>query len=131
MTRRTVSFFLSVLITASLFALPAAADDDFQVEVLWGGTWWTAEIVEERCELTKIHYVGWDKRWDEWVEPERIREIKPRAVRTFRVGDTVDIEWQGTWWAGSIIQKRGQRFKVHYTGWGAEWDEWVTTTRLR
>jgi hypothetical protein len=43
------------------------------VEVLWGGTWWPAEILGVRGGLSYIHYTGWADSWNEWVTRDRIR----------------------------------------------------------
>jgi hypothetical protein len=101
-------------------------------EALWGNRWWPVEIVGRREGLTKIHYTGWGNEWDEWVEHSRLRKAAPRvALRAGKVGQRVDVEWQGTWWDGEIIAVRAGLYKVHYAGWGSEWDEWVEPSRLR
>ena len=66
---------------------PATADIDVQnrrcyykkrqrVRVKWKGKWYRARIIKVRtrpyCRY-KIHYIGWSKRWDEWVTASRIR----------------------------------------------------------
>lgn len=102
------------------------------VEVLWGGTWWPAEILETRSSLTKVRYTGWGPEWDEWIEPARMRPAaSKRPLTNARVGQRVLIEWHGTWWDGEVIEQRSGFSKVHYTGWGPEWDEWVEPARLR
>lgn len=102
------------------------------IEVSWGGRWWPAEILERRAGLIKIHYTGYGPEWDEWVEPSRMRVAAPRAAFSRgRVGQAVEIEWQGSYWSGTIIAVRSGFYKVHYTGWGPEWDEWVEPKRLR
>ncbi len=48
------------------------------------------------------------------------------------VGDRVDVEWNGTWWKGEILEVRGgNMYKVHYTGWASSWDEVVAGRRIR
>ena len=102
------------------------------VEVSWGGSWWKAEVLERRGQLTKIHYTGWGPEWDEWVEPARIRAAAPETpLAKGRTGQRVSIEWHGSWWDGEIVATKNGFYKVHYTGWGAEWDEWVESDRLR
>jgi hypothetical protein len=44
-----------------------------QIEVEWGGTWWTAEVLKEEAGRYYIHYIGWADNWNEWVTKERIR----------------------------------------------------------
>jgi hypothetical protein len=101
-------------------------------EALWGNRWWPVELIDRREGLTKIHYTGWGSEWDEWVEPSRLRKAAPRvALRAGMIGQRVDVEWHGNWWNAEIIAVRAGLYKVHYVGWGNEWDEWVEPIRLR
>ena len=54
------------------------------IEVLWGGQWWPAEVLEARNGFTKIHYTGWGPEWDEWIETARMRaptgNVGPRGT---------------------------------------------------
>ncbi len=144
---------LAVLVSASLGASPARAEPTPKlasraqiatgktapvrrapvrrhVEVLWGGSWWQAEVLESRGGSSKIHYTGWGPEWDEWVGAARMRA--PSApLASASTGQRVEIEWHGSWWAGQVLAERAGLYKVHYTGWGPEWDEWVEIDRLR
>lgn len=54
------------------------------------------------------------------------------TTSSWKVGDRVDVEWNGTWWKGEILEARsGNMYKVHYTGWASSWDEVVTSARIR
>jgi len=97
------------------------------VEVLWGGQWWKANVIGKRAGFTKIHYVGWSDDYDEWVEDARVRTAPPPAAKHPRV----DILWGGRWWPGEILDRRSGLVKVHYTGWGSQWDQWVEPNRIR
>lgn len=46
------------------------------VEILWGGKWWKGKELARKSGLIKVHYVGWGTKWDQWVEPERIRKLR-------------------------------------------------------
>lgn len=35
------------------------------------GNWYRAEILDQKEGRYKVHYNGWDSKWDEWVEPDR------------------------------------------------------------
>lgn len=50
---------------------------------------------------------------------------------TYKVGDLVDVEWRGTWYVAKVIALEGANYRVHYEGWGSEWDESVPTSRMR
>lgn len=43
----------------------------------------------------------------------------------------VDVFWGGRWWPATILKREGQRAHVHYDGWSASHDEWVTPERMR
>ncbi|MCC6898376.1 MAG: hypothetical protein IT377_05340 [Polyangiaceae bacterium] len=116
-------------------ALAVAPRVSRAVEVLWGGQWWAAEVLETRSGITRIHYTGWGSEWDEWVGPERIRAAAPAApvapLASARVGQRVDVEWHGSWWPAEVVTIKNGFYKIHYTGWGPEWDEWVELPRMR
>jgi hypothetical protein len=89
-------------------------------EVYQGLAWWIAEIVEkytvqvdhtllahtvplsstqsdlhdrlQQFTRYKIHYPGWEERWDEWVPHSRLRWIsQPNHFPLIEVGDTVEL----------------------------------------
>jgi hypothetical protein len=43
----------------------------------------------------------------------------------------VEVEWEGDWYPATILEVRGAKYRIHYLGYGAEWDEWVTGARMR
>lgn len=43
----------------------------------------------------------------------------------------VMVEWHGTWYAAEVLRRSGARHYIHYTGYGANWDEWVGPDRIR
>ncbi len=53
--------------------------------------------------------------------------VKPRVA----VGRSVEVSWGGQWWAAEVLESRSGIRRIHYTGWGAEWDEWVGPDRVR
>ena len=44
-----------------------------EVSVEWKGDWYRAKIIQLRSGSARIHYVGYDKSWDEWAELKRIK----------------------------------------------------------
>src|SRR4051812_19993406 len=51
---------------------------------------------------------------------------------TFNVGDTVDVEWSGTWYESKILAvSAGPKYKIHYAGWSDSYDETVEPSRVR
>ncbi len=53
------------------------------------------------------------------------------AATAWKVGDKVDVEWNGAWWQGEILEAADGKYKIHYVGWAASWDESVAPKRLR
>lgn len=50
--------------------------------------------------------------------------------------ERVEVLWEGQWYRAKILdhQRAGdapERFRIHYVGWGPEWDEWVSPDRVR
>ena len=131
-----------------------------KVDVNWNGAWWKGEVLATDGAKFKIHYVGWGANWDESVPAARLRaqtadskvgsestaaagvvSAAPTAVpadtakvattRLFKVGDKVDVNWKGAWYQGQVIGTPGSQFRVHYIGFGANWDENVPSSRLK
>ena len=46
-------------------------------------------------------------------------------------GERVEVEWQGSWLPATLLERRGDRWLVHYENRGAEWDEAVERERIR
>jgi WD40 repeat protein len=49
----------------------------------------------------------------------------------FKVGASVEIEWNGKWYPGKILEIKGEKYYVSYDGYNAEWNEYVSASRLR
>ena len=95
-----------------------------ELSVLWGGSWWPGLILEARGDELRVHYPGWGSEWDEWAAKERLRFAVPAGTRT------ADVERDGTWWQAVVLRSKGDRFFVHYLGWGEDQDEWVGKDRV-
>jgi hypothetical protein len=48
-----------------------------------------------------------------------------------RINARVEAEWEGDWYPATILEVRGSKYRIHYLGYGTEWDEWVEAERLR
>jgi hypothetical protein len=46
-------------------------------------------------------------------------------------GRYVIAEWKGQWYKAVTLETMDGRTKVHYVGYGDEWDEWLTPDRLK
>ena len=45
--------------------------------------------------------------------------------------EEVEVEWHGSWWPAVVLEQRGNRWLVHYEGYGSDWDEVVGPDRIR
>ena len=84
-------------------------------------------------------------------EPKKTVAVKPKPIKpppvapattkppattgapatAWKVSDKVDVEWNGAWWKGEILEVASGKYKIHYVGWAASWDETVPGKRLR
>lgn len=116
-------------------ALCAAGD---KAQVLWKGTWYPATAIKSNGAQCYIHYDGYGSNWDEWVGADRIKVTSssgaaPAAVTaSFKEGDPVSVLWKGTWYPASVLKVLGGgRYRIHYDGYDASWDENVGPSRIK
>lgn len=99
----------------------------------------------------KVHYIDFDDTWDEVVTKSRIKgfrkgdEVRPEPpakvrakalqaarLNTYRVGDQVRVDWNGKLYPAQIIDVLGkEQYKVHFEGYGNEFDEAVGLSRIQ
>jgi pentatricopeptide repeat protein len=106
-------------------------DFERQVQAVWDRA--EAEVAALRKELGKTLKAALNThakagRFDEALA---VREQMNQFDTVMRPGRTVEVESEGGWWEAEILEVRGSRYRVHYVGWGDEWDEWVGKDRLR
>jgi hypothetical protein len=65
-------------------AAPAPAGVTAPVEVRWGNSWFAAEILQVKDDLTLIRYANWGSSADEWVPAGRIRPAGTVSARPYR-----------------------------------------------
>ncbi len=97
-------------------------------EAFWKERWWRARILETGEAKARVRYLGYDAAWDEWKAHDQLRAPQPIESRAM---ERVEILWKGRWWPGVVREVREDWALVHYDGYGAAWDEWVTHKRLR
>jgi hypothetical protein len=95
------------------------------------GSWYRVKVVRVGPKgRWKVHYIGWDRKYDEWLAPDSPRLREPSPV-TYPVGAEVEVRWKEEWFPARILrQELGLHF-IHYIGDGDEWDEWVAPERIR
>jgi hypothetical protein len=144
MARRFLVFFLALV----ALALPAATSAQTNKPVLgalamakthvagdalfveWGGSWWKATAITPLPDgRTVIHYDGWSEDYDEVAKPKRLRTALNNQT-TPAVGESFFVEWQGSWWPATVLKVSKGGARIHYAGYGPEWDEDVTMARI-
>ncbi|HEY4119566.1 MAG TPA: hypothetical protein VGM56_16975, partial [Byssovorax sp.] len=55
----------------------------------------------------------------------------PAATLDFPVGARVEVQRFGKWFPATVLVSNAGKWKIHYEGFGAEWDEVVGTDRVR
>ena len=123
MRRFVVALLFSVIATIAQSAAAQSPNDQLFVE--WHGSGWAAHAIGATNDgRAVVHYDGWAKEWDEVVERSRVAH-ETNDGKTF-------VEWRGSWWPATIIGRTPQgELRVHYDGWGNEWDETVDASRVR
>jgi len=122
--------------TLCAWADPVCSVGD-KAKVEWKGSWYPAAVIKVNETQTRcyIHYDGYESSWDEWVGADRIQvaghAASPVASSAFSVGDAVEVNWKGSWYKASVLAVKDGKTKIHYDGYGSNWDEWVGASRIR
>ncbi|HQZ96363.1 MAG TPA: Tudor-knot domain-containing protein [Pyrinomonadaceae bacterium] len=90
--------------------------------------WYRGFIVDSKGGKQKVHYYGYETTDDEWVTEDKIRRSK---TVQYAKGTTVEVEWKGDWYKATVLAVKGGSHFVTYIGYGKEWDEWVSSKRIR
>ncbi len=47
------------------------------------------------------------------------------------INDRVQVEWKGGWYPARVLKVEGDKYLIHYDGYQAAYDEWVTAARMK
>jgi len=116
-------------------------DAAIEGKILSGYAYEHPKLGEGRINSSSIVSVTYDERATARVETKNTVYIvgptgwKKRPAdhpfNPFSVGKKVLIEWNGQWWAGSILEMNGDMYRITYEDYSADWDEWVDASRLK
>jgi hypothetical protein len=71
------------------------------------------------------------------VQPEPPAKVRAKAIQAaqtnvYKIGDRVRVEWHGQIYPAVVTGIVGQeRYRIHYEGYGNEWDETVGLSRIQ
>jgi RNA binding activity-knot of a chromodomain len=145
---------------ALMLALLAGCKERYRIGdyvwVEWEGRDYPAYIVDKKGSARfRVHYDGYDARWDEDVTIERVKgritgpvspppppekvarlagpkgSGTPANAASFKVGDRVRVRWRGSLYTATIVAVVApDKYLVHYEGYEAAWDETVNADRI-
>jgi hypothetical protein len=100
-----------------------------RVEAWSEGKWYKAKILATQASQIKVHYIGWDAKWDEWLPNNYIRAYQPYQ---YAVGTKVMVMADDEKWYPAVVQQAWQGLHfIHYDDYDATWDEWVGPSAIR
>jgi hypothetical protein len=121
------------------------------------GKFYPAYIIDVHSTTKyRVHFDGYDARWDEDVGVDRIRgraegQVPPPPApakvkrasgaptgsssvslgNPYQVGERVRVTWRGSVYAATVLEVVGKnQLLVHYDGYESAWDERVTLDRV-
>jgi len=54
---------------------------------------------------------------------------------TYAKGEKVQVSWKGSWYPATVLEVGKDanlgKYKIHYDGYDASWDEWVGPDRMK
>jgi hypothetical protein len=89
------------------------------------GKWIKARVLAASTTRYKVHFLGRESKFDDWLGPERIRDGE------FAPGDIVLVSWKGHWYRAKIIAHRAGKYRVQLEGFANSPDEWFGTESLK
>jgi len=90
--------------------------------------WWLAQVTDVKGSKLKVRYYGYDSAHDDWISADQTRTIgRPR----YPVGATVEVKWKNRWQLATVLNERVGVHQVAYEGHGPEYNEWVSSKRIR
>jgi hypothetical protein len=98
------------------------------IRVLQRGVWYDATIVQMSNNQYYVKYTNFNEY--EWITPDRIQPSNTGSNSGYYIGQLVEVEQRGTWYAASIIQINNNQYYINYTNFPNEY-EWVTPDRIR
>jgi len=95
--------------------------------------WLNAEVLELTDTQAKVHYSGYHRKFDRWVELSSDCILKQwRVNQSFKINNRVDVlDTYNEWREARVVDKNSSQIKVHYKGFTERWDEWINSNSDR
>lgn len=105
--------------------------------------WYKATVLEITGDKYKVRFDGSTASGERWLKRNEFRTVakaapvvqpaKPETTTAagFTVGSAVEIFYGTSWYKGTVLEVKGDQYKVHYDGWSNTFDEWLRSNRLR
>jgi len=157
LTSSAVALALASALSTTACKKPYRVGDHVLVEWEEGRAPYPAYVLEVNGKSRyRVHFDGYDSRWDEDVgidrivgpvegpvaplpPPQKVERAtaapvgsnKPTGAHGFQPGDRVRVTWRGSVYAAVVIGIEGKdRLLVHYEGHENAWDEVVSLDRV-
>lgn len=153
LTFRMAAHHVAVATALLLAAARLAAADTYQlnetIEVSTTGAWDRATIIEVGAPGSdhegqyKVHFIGYSTSYDRWLQPIYFRKLPagtpaPAALKAgYQLNDRIEVNTTGAWDKATIIEvgapggEHEGEFKVHFDGYGANYDRWLLPVYFR
>jgi hypothetical protein len=95
------------------------------------GKWYKSRVLEydSASDQYKVHYLGFDVKYDEWLPSERVRTWEPKQ---FAVGGKVEaLSEDGKWYPAVVRNAWYGLHLVHYDDYDSTYDEWLGPGSVR
>jgi RNA binding activity-knot of a chromodomain len=124
-----MKLFLTLLMSTMLYTFSFAQTVGSKVTfTAVDGKTYTGTIKDISNNQYKVKYDGVD--FEAWLTRDQFK-LLDNTNSKYSVGNKVEILWSGSWYKGEVLEVNNDKYKIHYDGYGSNWDEWVTSERLR
>jgi len=108
------------------------------LDIYQGLAWWEASVVDRDLLNNKyrIHYPGWEARWDEWVTRERLRWNQEENTTQIKMGDKIELfcsgqNVPGAWLETKVRKIRNDMYCVGKVSASTNGSIWCERHRIR
>ena len=102
-----------------------------RVAVAYDGVWYGAHFLENANNKAKVRFLGWDSTSTRGPYAFPDSEAKPDSIDLPGGFPPVEVEWNGTWYPATVIERRGTQLHIHYVGYPDSDNETVPLKRIR